>query len=137
MRVPLCSSEDVFEEPDVRNPDNFAKTHTFSICCNVHGFIPYFYALPTAGFFASNGSSFDEVTEKLCKDLNKKACEAILNNFSMVGVHDFITSGESPVVVQIEGLQIQAVENSVFQFSPSKKKHKNSLVLKVYVALPM
>ncbi|ODM94277.1 DNA polymerase delta catalytic subunit [Orchesella cincta] len=107
-RVPAySSSQDLFDEPDFMDPKCFQNDHAISVCCN-------------------------ELEQKL----NEKVSTAVLNDFSLVHVHDYITNGFKPVV-RIEGVEFCKVENSIFHFPTSRNWNKKALVLKIFVALPM
>ncbi|ODM86656.1 DNA polymerase delta catalytic subunit, partial [Orchesella cincta] len=115
------------------DPKCFQNDHAISVCCNVHGFVPYFYALPTVPISEEN---FITIVQELEQKLNEKVSTAVLNDFSLVHVHDYITNGFKPVV-RIEGVEFCKVENSIFHFPTSRNWNKKALVLKIFVALPM
>ncbi|CAL8068887.1 unnamed protein product [Orchesella dallaii] len=134
-RVPSYSaSQDLFDEPDFTNPNSFRNDHTVSVCCNVHGFLPYFYALPTTPICDQNGN-LETIVNNLKITLNNKVSSAILSNFNLVHVHDYITQNFKPII-KIECVEFGKVENSIFHFPSNRNRPKKSLVLKIFVGLP-
>lgn len=138
-RIPVYSaSEDLFEDPDLMNPKSFDAKNCASVCVNVHGFVPYFYAVPRKQYFQNEEGymEFLEMQTSLEDFLNKKVSDAILSDLTLVHVHDLIIQGHSPVV-SIEGVPLKEVQNSIFEFPTFRERARDSAVLKVYVALPM
>lgn len=140
-RIPVySSSQDLFDEPDFLSPADFDLNDSASVCVNVHGFLPYFYAFPLeTSFFLHEGSNgvaaFDTMKTRLIKALNKKVSEWILEDLAFIQYHELITSGHSPVV-RVEGVELRNIQNNIFDFPTYRDREPDSLVLKIYVSLP-
>lgn len=121
------------------NPKNFDKEHAASVCVNVHGFIPYFYALPLTEYFCDDDACFQTflaMKEDLLDLLNDSISTSILQDLTLVNVHEFIVAGHCPVI-RVEGVQLHEIQNSIFDFPACKARNPKSMVLKISVALPM
>lgn len=121
------------------NPKNFDKEYAASVCVNVHGFIPYFYALPLTEYFCDDEACFQTflaMKEDLLDLLNDSISTSILQDLTLVNVHEFIVAGHCPVI-RVEGVQLHEIQNSIFDFPACKARNPKSMVLKISVALPM
>jgi len=99
------NEDEIYEEED----------YSASVCCNLHGFLPYFYAAPGVEHEKECKDYWTpEKLQELQNGLNEKLKNEILQDITCVQYHEFVEQHSSKCVIKIEVFDSMESEEAVY-----------------------